>query len=338
MQTANRFGLLFCVTLFASVSSSAQTSYQFLQEIAIGGEGGWDYLSVDATARRLYVTHATKVVVIDMEQEKVVGEIADTPGVHGFAVASELGLGFATNGLASDASVVDLKTLETLVRTPTGENPDAALYVPVTEEVYAFNGRSHSATVFEAKTGKTVTTVALPGKPEFAVFDPATGRVFNNIEDQNQVAVIDAQTHRLVESWPIAPGEAASGMAIDLEHHRLFIVCENELMVMMDSANGKVIASVPIGKGSDGAAYDPETHLAFSSNGEGTVTIVHQDSSEAMSVVQTLPTARSARTMTIDPKTHRIYVSAADFEPATGGERPKVIPETFRVLVYGPSD
>jgi DNA-binding beta-propeller fold protein YncE len=338
MQTSIRCGLALVVALTSALASAKDASYHFIQAIHVGGEGGWDYLSVDSGARLLYVSHATKVVVIDMDQEKVVGEIDDTPGVHGFAVASDLGLGFASNGRESKASIVDLKTRKTLSKVETGENPDAILYVPATKEVYAFNGRGHSATVFDAKTGKPVATIPLPGKPEFAVFDPTSGHVFNNIEDQNEVVVLDPATHQLVATWPIAPGEAASGMAIDVEHHRLFVVCENELMLMLDSSTGKVVASVPIGKGVDATAYDPATGLAFASNGEGTLTVVHEESPDTMRVVQTLPTARSARTMTLDPKTHRLYLSAADVEPAPSGERPKVVPGTFRVLVYGPSE
>jgi DNA-binding beta-propeller fold protein YncE len=341
MRTAAR-SVLVSAILFLLASSVAVfakgPTYKAVREIPVGGEGGWDYLSLDEGARLLYVSHATKVVVIDVDQGKVVGEIADTPGVHGFALASELGLGFASNGRESKASIVDLKTRRTLTKVETGENPDAILYVPTTQEVYTFNGRGHSATVFEAKTGKIVATIPLPGKPEFAVFDPGSGRVYNNIEDRNELVALDARTHELVATWPIAPGEAASGLAIDLAHHRLFVVCENELMLMVDSSNGNVVATVPIGKGVDAAAYDPATGLAFSSNGEGNVTIAHEDDPETLTVVQTLPTTRSARTMTLDPKTHRIYLSAADLEPAVSGERPKPVSGTFRVLVFGPTE
>jgi DNA-binding beta-propeller fold protein YncE len=324
------------VALLATSAVAANGPYRASTVIPVGGEGGWDYLSVDAGARRLYVSHATKVVVVDLDQSRVVGEIPDTPGVHGFALAPDLGLGFASNGREAKAAIVDLKTLETLSKVDTGENPDAILYVPTTREVYAFNGRGHSATVFEAKTGKIVATIPLPGKPEFAVFDPAVGRIYNNIEDTNQLAVIDAATHTLVATWPIAPGEAASGLAIDLEHHRLFLGCENQLMVMMDSTTGKVVATVPIGEGVDACAYDPETRLAFSSNGEGNVTVAHEDTPDTLTVVQTLETLRSARTMTLDPTTHRIYLSAADLEPApaAAGQRPRPIAGSFRVLVY----
>jgi len=309
--------------------------YHLLKEIPIGGEGGWDYLFVDSAARRLYVSHAAKVVVIDLDTDAVVGEIADTPGVHGFAVAPELGRGFSSNGRESKVSIVDLKTLQTLSKVPTGENPDAILYEPGRQEVYAFNGRGHSATVFEAKSGNVTATIPLPGKPEFAVADAEVGRIYNNIEDKSEVAVIDIKTHAVVAHWPIAPGESASGMALDLAHHRLFLGCDNKLMVMMDSRTGKVVGSVAIGEGVDANAFDPATQLAFSSNGEGTVTIAREETPDKLTVVQTLTTARGARTMTLDPATHKIYLSTAELSPQTGPGRPSAVPGTFKVLVYG---
>jgi YVTN family beta-propeller protein len=236
---------------------------------------------------------------------------------------------------------VDLKTLAVLRKVDTGENPDAILYVPGFQEVYTFNGRGHSATVINPQTGAVVATIPLAGKPEFAVFDPAAGRIYNNIEDANEITVIDAKNHRVVAHWPIAPGEAASGLAIDLAHHRLFAVCENQLMVMLNSETGAVVGTVPIGEGVDAARFDPGTGLVFSSNGAGTVTIAHEDGPDRLTVVQTLMTARSARTMTLDPATHRIYLSAADYEPAPPGDsagarpRPRMVPGSFRVLVYG---
>jgi len=332
----------------AAVAARARTGpadgpYQFLREIQIGGEGGWDYLSIDEQARRLYVTHASKVVVIDLDKQSVVAEISDTPGVHGFAVAPKLGRGFSSNGQESKVSIVDLKTLKTLSKVETGANPDAILYEPGNKEVYAFNGRGKSATVIDAASGKVVATIPLPGKPEFAVADPDAGRVYNNIEDKSEVAVIDTKSHRLIAEWPIAPGESASGMAFDKPHHRLFLGCHNKLMVMMDSTSGRVVATVPIGQGVDANAYDPQTRLAFSSNGEGTVTIAREETPDKLTVVQTLNTERSARTMTLDPKTHNIYLASAKFEPAPEAQpgqprqRPRVVPGSFKVLVYGMS-
>lgn len=339
--TRPRQVLLIVLAILGTAAFAADTSYRFIKEIKVGGEGGWDYLSVDAAARRLYVTHATKVVVIDLDKEEVVGEITDLPGVHGFALAPDLGLGFASNGRESKAGIVDLKTLKTISKVDTGENPDCILYVPGKREVYAFNGRGKSATVFEAKTGKVVATIPLPGKPEFAVLDPAAGRIYNNIEDTNELVALDMNTHQIAAKWPYAPGEGASGLAIDRQHHRLFIGCGNKVMVMMDSASGKVVGSVPIGDGVDACVFDPDTALVMSSNGEGSVTIAHLDTPDTLTVVQTLKTARSARTMILDPGTHRIYLAAADYEaapaPVAGqpAPRPKMVPNSFRVLVYG---
>ncbi len=334
------FGL---VSIAIAPLSQADGRYHLLKEIAIGGEGGWDYLSVDAASHRLYVTHATKVVVIDTAKDEVVGEIADTPGVHGFVFAPELGRGFSSNGRENKASIVDLKTLQTLAKVDTGQNPDAILYEPGRREVYTFDGRGQSATVFDAATGKPVATIPVGGKPEFAQADPAAGRVYANIEDKNEVIAIDTKTHQIVNHWPIAPGEEATGMAIDLAHHRLVIGCSNERMIIMDSTNGKVVANIDAGKGIDATSFDPGTQLAFASAGSsGTVTIVHEDAPDKFTVVQTLATERSARTMTLDPATHKIYLASAQFEapvtppPAGGGrQRPKMIPGSFKVLVYG---
>ena len=327
----------------AGKSLAAEGPYHFIAKIDVGGEGAWDYASVDSAARRLYVTHGTKVVVIDMDKNIVVGEITDAPGVHGFALAPELGLGFASNGMESKASIVDLKTLQTKSKVDTGANPDAILYDPGQKQVYTFNGRGNSATVFDAVSGKVIATIPLPGKPEFAQVDVKAGRIYNNIEDKNEVVVIDTKTHSVAATWPIAPGEGASGMAIDLATHRLFLGAE-KLMVMMDSTSGKVVTTVPIGPGVDANSFDPETKLAFAScGGDGTVTIAHEDSPDKLTVVQVLQTARGARTMTLDPKTHRIYLAAAEYEapaaqPAPGQRpmRPKMVPNSFRVLVYGP--
>ena len=311
--------------------------YRLTREILVGGEGGWDYLSVDAAAHRLYVSHATKIVVIDTQANKVVGEIADTPGVHGFAVAAELGRGFSSNGRENKVSIVDLKTLKTIQKVDTGENPDAIMYEPARKEVYAFNGRGKSATVIDAQGGHVIATIPLEGKPEFAQADSKAGKVYVNIEDQNAIKVIDTAKHAVTATWPIAPGEAASGMAFDLENHRLFIGCENKLMLMIDSNSGNVVYSVPIGEGVDANSFDPGTKLAFSSNGgAGTVTVAHEESSSVLKVVQTLKTARGARTMTLDPVTHTIYLAATDYEPQAPGskERPKAVPGTFRILVY----
>jgi len=342
------FVLVVAVCFFSGSQAPVQPNdgpYKFLKEIAVGAEGGWDYLSVDDVARKLYVTHGTKIVVIDVDKDAVVGEIPGLPGVHGFAVAPELGRGFASNGQESKAAVVDLKTLQILSKVDTGLNPDAILFEPGHKEVYAFNGRGNSATVFDAASGAVRATIPLPGKPEFARVDVSAGRIYNNSETTSELVVIDTASHQVVAKWPIAPGEEASGLALDLAHHRLFIGCSNNLMVMMDSTNGKVLGSIPIGQGVDANGFDPGTGYAFASCGDGTMTVARVDDTGKLALVQTVATTRGARTMTLDPRTHKVYLSAASYEteaapapeakPGAKPPRPKVVPGSFKVLVYG---
>jgi hypothetical protein len=351
----HRIHSLFVVFLILALAGVAVTQpqapaagpYKYLKTIPVGAEGGWDYAATDEVGRRVYVTHGAKVVVIDIDKDEVIGEIADTPGVHGFAIAPELGLGFSSNGRENKASIVELQTLQTRSKVDTGPNPDGILYVPGVQEVYTFNRdrNAPSATVFEAKSGKVITTIKLPGTPEFAVVDIKAGRVYNNIDSQNLVVAIDIKTHEIVAQWPTAPGEGGSGMAIDLQNHRLFIGCDN-LMVMMDSGSGKVVGTVPIGAGVDANRFDPGTKLAFASCGQaGSVTIAKEETPDKLTVVQTLETARGSRTMTLDPKTHKIYLAAVDYQPAPAvppagtppgkGARPQAVPNSFKVLVYG---
>jgi len=324
-------GLAATATLLA-----ADANYHLLNTIPVGGDGGWDYLSVDSAAQRLYVSHGTKVVVIDLAKDAVVGEITNTPGVHGLAPCPDLGLGVTSNGREDKAGIVDLKSLQTTAKVDTGKNPDGMLYEPGQHEVYLFNGRGQSATVINPKTAQVVATIPLGGKPEFAQADAAAGRVYNNLEDKNEVVAIDTKQHAVVNRWPIAPGEEASGMAFNEKTHHLFLGCGNKLMVMLDSTTGKVLASVPIGDGVDANAFDPATQLAFASCGDGTVTIAKEDG-DKLTVVQTLPTEKGARTMTIDPATHKIYLAAAQFDaPAAGQRRGKMVAGSFKILVYGP--
>src|SRR6266566_7841715 len=266
-----RWVFFYAVLLLLLIATGAHgQNYKLLKSIPIGSEGGWDYLSIDAIARKLYVTHASKIMIVDLTQDKVVGEIADTPGVHGFAIAPELGHGFSSNGAESRVSVIDLKTLKTIAKIETGENPDAILFEPTRSEVYAFNGRGKSATVIDAKNNQVVATVPLPGKPEFAAVDGLGERVFCNIEDKNEVAVIDMKTHAVAATWPLAPGEEPTGLAFDAVHHRLFVGCHNKVMMMLDSDTGKVVAKAPIGAGVDACAFDDAKQLAFASCGDGT--------------------------------------------------------------------
>jgi hypothetical protein len=319
----------------------AAEPYHFIKEIPIGGEGGWDYLSVDPAAHRLYVSHATEIVVIDLNSDKIVGEITNTPGVHGIAISDDLGLGVTSNGREDKAGIVDLKTLQTLSKVDTAEGPDGFVYDPGQMEAYLFCGRAQAATVVDVKAAKAVATIPLGGQPEFATVDPEAGRVYDNLENKSEVAVIDTKTHQVVNRWQIAPGESASGMAIDVAHNRLFIGCHNRKMVMMDNTNGKVLATVPIGEGVDACRFDPGTQLAFASCGDGTTTIAKEESPDKLTIVQTLKTERGARTMALDPSTHKIYLATAKFgaqpESANGERRrrPPMIPGTFKILVYG---
>jgi DNA-binding beta-propeller fold protein YncE len=336
MRNTLAMGTLMVLTMVSAVQGQ-DGPYHAGAQIAIGGDGGWDYLSVDGAAHRLYVSHATHVVVLDTQTNKVVGDIPDTPGVHGVAIAADLGKGFVSNGRDNTSSMFDVKTLTLIQKITTGENPDAILYEPAKKEVYTMNGRGKSATVIDATSGKVVATVRLEGKPESAQADSKAGTVYVNMEDLNSVKVIDTATHQVTATWPAAPCEAASGMALDVETHRLFLGCENKLMVMMDSTNGKVIYSVPIGEGVDSTWFDPGTKLAFTSNGgAGTVSVAHEDSPSVLKIVQTIKTVRGARTMALDPATHAIYLAATDYEPQMPGskDRPKAVAGTFRVLTY----
>jgi YVTN family beta-propeller protein len=328
---------------FICTSGAGSELYRSVSEIPIGGDGGWDILTIDSAANRLYLSHATKVVVVDLNKNAVVGEIADTPGVHGFVAVPELQRGFSSNGKESKSSVVDLKTLKTLSKIDTGESPDAVVYEPLRGEVYIFNHKGNSATVIDAKEAKAVATIPLGGSPEFAAVDEKAGRVYCNIEDQSEIAVIDSSKHEVVARWPIAPGQEASGIALDAAHHRLFATCHNKMMVMVDTETGKVVANVPIGVGVDGCAFDDERLLAFASCGDGTTTIAKEETPQKLTVVQTLKTERGARTMALDPKTHRIYLPTAQFQPAPSPSpgaspgRPTIVPNTLKLLVYGPA-
>jgi YVTN family beta-propeller protein len=318
--------------------------YQFVTEIPIGGEGGWDILTIDSAASRLYLSHATKVVVVDLRKNAVIGEIADTPGVHGFVAIPEIQRGFSSNGKESKSSVVDLTTLKTVSKIDTGPNPDAIVYEPRHSEIYVFNHTGNSVTVINAKAATVSATIPLGGNPEFAAVDENAGRIYCNIEDKSEVAVIDADKHEVVAHWSLAPGEEPSGIALDAKHHRLFSGCHNKMMVMLDTERGKVVDTVPIGAGVDGCAFDDERRLAFASCGDGTTTIAREETPDKLTVLQTLKTERGARTMALDPKTHRIYLPSAQFQappspsPGVSPGRPSIVPNTLKLLVYGPAE
>jgi YVTN family beta-propeller protein len=335
------FGCL--VTLVCSTALGNEL-YKSAGEIAIKGEGGWDILTIDPTANRLYLAHATKVVVVDLGKNSVIGEISDTPGVHAFVAVPEFQRGFSSNGKEAKASIVDLRTLKTISKIDTGQSPDAIVYQPNHREVYIFNHAGNSCTVIDARTATVITTIQLSGKPEFATVDEAAGRIYCNIEDKSEVAVIDTLKHEVIAHWPVAPGEEPSGIALDARHHRLFAGCHNKMMVMLDTKTGKVMANVPIGAGVDGCAFDDATQLAFASCGDGTTTIAKEEAPDKLTVLQTLKTERGARTMALDLQTHRIYLPSAQFQPPPSPSpgvspgRPSVVPNTLKLLVYGPTE
>ena len=307
------------LSLDAGPRPAGPSGYQLVKTIPIAGEGGWDYVAVDSDARRIYISHATKVVVLNADSFAVAGEIPDTQGVHGIAIASDLGRGFTSNGRAGTATIFDLKTLKTIGTVKTGDNPDAIAYEPVSKRVYTFNGRSKDATAINAADGGIVATIPLGGKPEFAAVD-GKGKIFVNDEDTSELIEIDAQAAKEVHRWPLKPCESPSGLAMDQKDRRLFVGCENKMMAVVDADSGKVIATPAIGEGVDATAYDPGTGFALASNGEGTLTVVKRDN-DKYSVLENVPTKRSARTMGLDLITHNVVLPAADFLPPKEGER-----------------
>jgi len=333
--------LTLAAVLFAGAFSRAAgqtpgaSGYHVIKTVPVGGEGFWDYLTVDSEGRRLYISHGTHVQVMDIDSYTIVGDIPDTQGVHGIALAPELGRGFTSNGRANTVTIFDLKTLKTIGTVNAGTNPDCIVYDGVTQRVFTLNGRSNNATAINAADGTVAGTVDLGAGPEFAVAD-GKGSIYVNIEDKSELVQFDAQKLTVTNRWPLAPCEEPSGLAMDLKNRRLFSGCHNQMMAVVDADTGKVIATPAIGQGVDANRYDPETNYAFSSNGDGTLTVVHEDSADKFSVVENVPTKRSARTMALDLKTHNIFLAAADFEPPAPGERRgKMKPGSFVILVVG---
>jgi len=309
-----------------------------VHRILLGGEGGWDAMTMDGPTHRLFVTHGTKVQVVDVKTEKVVGEIPDTPGVHGVALAPEFHHGFTSNGRDSSVTMFDSKTLAVLSRIRLdARNPDAIEYDPVSKQVFAFNGGSDNASAIDAKAGTVVGTVPLDGKPEFAVAD-GKGTMFVNLEDSSAVLSFDTRTLGVLHRWPLAPGEEPSGLAMDRKHRRLFSGCSNKSLVVLDADNGRVVSVLPIGERVDGVAFDPSRQLVFSSNGEGTLTVIHEDGPDRYTVLENAPTQAGARTLALDERTGYVYLPTAEFgpPPPPTADRPHprgtVVPGTFVVL------
>jgi DNA-binding beta-propeller fold protein YncE len=313
-------------------------SYHVMKKVPLGGEGFWDYLGIDPDGRHLFISHSTHVMVVDADSYQVVGDIPDTQGVHGIAVAAEFGRGFVSDGGTAQVTIFDLKTLKTIGTAKTGEGPDGIIYDPGSKRVFTFNGRAGTATAIDAKSGDVAGTIDLGGRPEFAAAD-GQGHVYNNLEDKSVELEIDSKNLKVLNRWPLAPCDSPSGVAIDAEHRRLFIGCHNKMMAIMDADSGKVVTTVPIGEGVDANRFDPGTQLAFSSNGDGTLTVVHEDSPDKFTVVDNVQTQRGARTMEVDPKTHNVFSVTAEFGPmptdVKPGERrrPPMIPGSFTLLV-----
>lgn len=329
--------LLLTIPLAASAAPSATPAPKLLSTMPLGGPGGWDYLTFDAAHRHLFVSRGDRVLVIDVDQHRQVGTIVGTQGVHGIALAPDLGRGFTSNGRSASVTEFDLATLKTVaIISGTGQNPDAILYDHPSHHVLTFNGHSSDASVIDPATGKVIATIALPGKPEFAVSDGA-GHVFNNIEDKSELVEIDTLSNKVMHVWPLAACESPSGLAIDTRHHRLFSVCDNQRMAVSDALDGHQVASVPIGEGPDAVVFDAGATMIYSSNGEsGDITAVHQDDADHYSVSSTIPTRISARTMALDPKQHRLYLSAA--RPGSTLQpngRHAMVPDSFGILTVG---
>lgn len=315
------------------------TSYHVVGRISLPGEGGWDYLSVDTAAHRLYVSRGTHIAVIDLDHDSIVGDIPNTNGVHGVAFVRDLNRGFTSNGRDTTVTIFDLKTLaQVSVVKVTGRNPDAIMYDPLSRRVFTFNGGGANATAIDPQTGTVVGTLDLGGKPEAAVAD-GRGHIYVNIEDKSELVAFDPKTLKVQGRWSLAPCEEPSGLAMDRKTRRLFSVCSNGLMAVVDPDRGKVLKTLPIGNGVDGAAFDATSGLAVSSNGEGSMTFVHEESPDSFRVVATVPTQRGGRTIALDERTHRLYTVAAQFgeAPAPTPERPRprppIIPGSVVVVV-----
>jgi DNA-binding beta-propeller fold protein YncE len=315
--------VVFCLPLLA-VPRASNGDYEITKKIQIPGQGSWDYLTVDEAARRLYVSHGTQVEVLDVDSGAIVGKIPNTLGVHGVAIAPELGRGFVSDGQSSTVTVFDLKNLPTIVEVRVGKKPDAIIYDPATSRVFAFNGGDNSASVISAADANVVGTIALGGGPEFAVAD-GNGFVFDNLEDESQVLKIDSHKLTVEKRWPTAPCQSPSSMVMDRANRRLFIGCRSRVMAVMNADTGQVITTIPIGDHVDATAFDPETRLIFNSNGEGTISVIRQETPDKYSPVQTVKTVPRAKTMALDPKTHHLFLSTAE-----AGQ--------FEVLVVGEAD
>jgi DNA-binding beta-propeller fold protein YncE len=330
--------LVFAVVLFTgsaqdTAHESGPSGYHLLNSIPVGGTEGWDYVTMDSGARRLYIGRDDHIDVVDVDSGTVVGKVTGLSDTHGMALAPDLGRGFTSDGNANTSTVVDLKTLKKIGTVKTGKDPDSFVYDDVTKRVFIMNSVSNDATAINAADGTVVGTVALDGQPEFVVAD-GKGKIFVNITDKNQILEFDGKTLEVLHRWSLAPGEGPSGLSIDRRNRRLFSVCDNQKLVVMDADTGKVIATPAVGAGTDASLFDPDTRNAFASaGGSATLTVIHEDSPDQFRVVDNVPTQSGARTMALDTKTHNILLVTA--RHGHGATHAQVLPNTFVVLVVG---
>lgn len=325
--------MAFCIS-----NASAQT-YKVSKKINVAGDEGWDYLAVDEVNQHLFISHGSVVNVVDLKTDTTIATIPDTKGVHGIAIANDLNKAFITDGKENAVTIVNLTSFELIEKVAVqGQKPDAVLYDKFSQKVFTYNAKSSDATVLDAVTNKVIKNIPLGGKPEFSVTN-TKGLVYVNIEDKNEIKTIDAKTLEVTATWSIAPGDEPSGLAIDLETNRLFSVCGNNLMIVVDAVSGKVITTLPIEDGCDGVAFDSKRKLAFSSNGIGTITVVKENNPNSFAVQQTIQTQKGARTIALNKTTEQLYLSTADFgaKPEPTAENPKprasLVPNSFVVLV-----
>ncbi len=328
------FSTMFITVLIVHFSVFAQSSkLKVVNTFHIQSAGSWDYILADEASDKLYVSHGTQVNVLDKKTGDSLGVIPNTNGVHGIALVHSLNKGFTSNGRSNTVTVFDLNTLQVTDSIKTGENPDAIFYDDYSKKIITCNGRSKDLSIIEPQTNQVMATIALNGKPETAVSDGA-GRIFINNEDKSEIEVVDINNNKVIHSWTMAPGEAPSGLSIDRKTKRLFAGCDNKMLMVIDTETGKLITHLPIGDGCDGTAFDSSSQIIYSSNGEGTLTVIKEVSKDKFEVVQNLPTKPGARTLSIDTKSHTVYLPAADFgTPVAGEKRPPMVPGSFQVLV-----
>ena len=328
---------IFTISLFMGLQAQNSKAFHILKTFHIASAGGWDYLAVGPGNNRLYVSHGTQVNILDKTTGDSIGVIENTTGVHGIAFDKSLNKGFTSNGRLNNVTVFDLKTNAVITQIPTGQNPDAIMYEPFTKKIITCNGRSNNLSIIDPVENKLIDSIDVGGKPETAVSNEA-GKLYVNIEDKNEIVVVDLKTFKVQAHWPLAPAEEPTGLAIDRKTNRLFAGCGNKLLAIVNAVDGKLIRTLPIGDGCDGAAFDQGTKNIFTSNGVGTMSVFYEKTADEFVAVATVTTRRGARTITVDDQTHLIYLPTAEFEqpdPAAPKARPKMIPGTFQVLVIG---